>query len=327
MTSNKILAVIPCLNEDKHIDGVVRHLVAHTQLLSIQIVIADGGSADRTIELAKALAAEFSNVVYLHNPKKLQSAAVNLAVETYGADAQWLIRLDAHAGYPDDYCQILIAEAIATQAASVVVGMDTQGTGFWQGAAAAAQNSKLGNGGSAHRKAGASGSFVDHGHHALMQIDAFRAVGGYDDSFSHNEDAELDHRLGKAGYKIWLTSKTDLVYYPRSTPIALYRQYFRFGKGRARTILKHKIIPKLRQMIPAAVAPAALLFLLAPLHWLAAVPLLAWAFLCLAYGALLAVKAKNPRVAMAGPAAMLMHMGWSFGFWVGMTKVLQGRSK
>lgn len=327
MTSNNILAVIPCLNEEKHIDGIVRKLVAHTQLLPIKIVIADGGSTDGTINIVQKLAAEFSNVFYVHNPKRLQSAAVNLAVETYGVEAQWLIRLDAHADYPDDYCQVLIAEALATQAASVVVSMDTQGIGFWQRAAAAAQNSKLGNGGSAHRKAGATGSFVDHGHHALMQIEAFRAVGGYDDSFSHNEDAELDHRLGRAGYKIWLTSKTDLVYYPRSTPFALYRQYFMFGKGRARTILKHKIIPKLRQMIPAAVAPAAVLFLLTPIHWLAAVPLMSWAFLCLVYGGLLAVKAKNAQVAMAGPAAMLMHMGWSFGFWLGMTKILQGRSK
>jgi hypothetical protein len=56
----------------------------------------------------------------------------------------------------------------------------------------------------AHRARG-QGAFVDHGHHALMSIAAFRAVGGYDPDFAHNEDAELDHRLRAAGYDIWLT--------------------------------------------------------------------------------------------------------------------------
>ena len=41
-----------------------------------------------------------------------------------------------------------------------------------------------------------------------MRIAAFRAVGGYDESFSHNEDAELDYRLRQAGYRIWMTDKT-----------------------------------------------------------------------------------------------------------------------
>ena len=33
-----------------------------------------------------------------------------------------------------------------------------------------------------------------------MRIAAFSDVGGYDESFSHNEDAELDHRLNVAGF-------------------------------------------------------------------------------------------------------------------------------
>ena len=64
---------------------------------------------------------------------------------------------------------------------------------------------------------GAKGHWTDHGHHALMRVAAFRAVGGYDESFSHNEDAELDYRLRAAGYRIWMTDKTFMVYYPRAS--------------------------------------------------------------------------------------------------------------
>jgi succinoglycan biosynthesis protein ExoA len=44
--------------------------------------------------------------------------------------------------------------------------------------------------------------FVEHGRHALIRLDAFRAVGGYDATQSHNEDAEFDYRLTGNGGRI-----------------------------------------------------------------------------------------------------------------------------
>lgn len=321
----RILAVIPCLNEEAHLRTLVDSLVANNRDLTLRIVIADGGSTDRTQEIARELAAQHGNVVVLHNPKRLQSAAVNLAVAAEGAGHDCLIRLDAHAAYPAGFCRLLVQEQAQTGAASVVVPMHTVGTAGFQKAVAAAQNSKLGNGGSAHRNVTGQGKWVEHGHHALMTITAFTSVGGYDETFSHNEDAELDLRLAAAGQRIWLTGLTALDYYPRSSPLALFRQYLRFGQGRARTILKHAIKPAPRQLAPAAVLPAFILALLAPVLPLAALPLLAWAGLCLACGAWLAFKAKDPVLLLSGPAAMIMHAGWSAGFWRVMLKKLFAR--
>jgi hypothetical protein len=73
-----------------------------------------------------------------------------------------------------------------------------------------------------------------------MGIAAFRAVGGYDESFSHNEDAELDFRLRQAGFRIWMTDKTVMTYYPRASVLPLFRQYLGYGRGRAKNILKHR---------------------------------------------------------------------------------------
>src|SRR5690606_34917101 len=133
-------------------------------------------------------------------------------VERFGNGAEWLLRLDAHSAYPADYGDLLLAEARRMEADSVVVSMHAEGDGFLQRVIAEAQNSRIGNGGSAHRLAG-QGAWVEHGHHALMRIRAFRAVGGYDESFSHNEDAELDRRLIAAGHRIWLTGRTRLIYF------------------------------------------------------------------------------------------------------------------
>ncbi|MGF0538951.1 glycosyltransferase family 2 protein [Agrobacterium sp. ES01] len=325
MTHIKILIVIPCLNEAAHIEGLLRQLGRGRANLDALIVVADGGSTDGTAQIVTRLTQEIDGLVLLENPKRLQSAAVNLAVDRYGADRDYLIRIDAHGGYPEDYCQMLLREAIDTQADSVAVGMKTVGDGGFQSAAAVAQNSKLGNGGSKHRD-GAGGQWVDHAHHALMRIDAFRTVGGYDETFSHNEDAELDHRLRRAGFRIWLTGATYMIYYPRKTAAALFRQYMGYGRGRARNLLKHRTLPKLRQMIPLAVAPVCVGLLLAVFYWIAALPFLLWAALCLAYGFWLAVWERYPNGVLAAVAAMIMHFAWSTGFWSELLSFRQRRA-
>ncbi len=313
-SENRALIVIPCLNEAKAIAGVLDRILDDPGLVDPVVLVADGGSTDGTREIVADIAARDPRVRLLHNPGRLQSAGINLAARALDESRPWMVRVDAHADYPPNYVSTLIAEARRTGATSVVVSMDTRGDGFFQRATAAAQNSVLGTGGSAHRLAG-EGRWVDHGHHALFRLDAFEAVGGYDETFSHNEDAELDLRLTREGGRIWLTDKVRIGYHPRSTPGALWKQYFSYGKGRARTVLKHVTPLKIRQAVPLAIAPAVASLLAAPLFWAFAVPALVWMAAALGFGLLLGVKKRDPAAAMAGVAAMIMHLGWSAGFW------------
>src|SRR3569623_590794 len=164
----------------------------------------------------------------------------------------------------------------------------------------------------AARRSDKGARWVNHGHHALIRTDAFRAVGGYDESFRFNEDAELDYRLTKSGRRIWLTAQTHMVYYPRATPLSLFRQYLGYGSGRARNVLKHGSVPKLRQVLPLAIAPSVGLSLRAILHWAAALPFLAWSALCLALGAMASTRRGQTSelpiggTPLVGLAAMIM---------------------
>lgn len=309
------MVVIPCLNEAAHIAALIERLSPSADRLDMKIVVVDGGSADGTQEIVQTIAAANPRVALLHNAKKIQSAAVNLAVETSGDQFRCFIRIDAHGDYPGDYCDRLIEDAETTGADSVVVSMATKGFGAFQKATAMAQNSRLGNGGSPHRH-GAKGHWIDHGHHALMRVPAFRSVGGYDESFSHNEDAELDYRLRAAGHRIWMTDKTFMVYYPRASVTALFRQYLGYGRGRARNILKHRAVPKIRQMIPLMVFPIVAGGSLAFLNVAALVPAALWAAACLGYGVWMAVSQRNPYGPLVGFSAMVMHLAWSTGFWL-----------
>ncbi|WP_200834875.1 glycosyltransferase family 2 protein [Phyllobacterium salinisoli] len=313
--AGRCLVIIPCLNETRHIGALLEQFSLDAERHDMKIVVADGGSTDGTVQIVEDIMRRNPRIVLLHNEKRIQSAAINLAVATYGDGYDYFIRIDAHGEYPDDYCERLIEEAEAKGADSVVVAMATQGFSTFQKATASAQNSKLGNGGAKHRH-GAKGHWTDHGHHALMRIAAFRQFGGYDETFTHNEDAELDYRLAKAGFRIWMTDRTLMIYYPRSTASQLFRQYVGYGRGRAKNLLKHRIVPKLRQTLPLMVLPVVAGTFLAVLHWSAAVPAFLWVAICLGYGVWMAVGERNPYGPLAAISAMIMHLAWSTGFWL-----------
>ncbi len=308
------LIVIPCLNEARHIGGLVDQFLKVAHRLSGRVVVVDGGSTDGTRALVETRANDTDRVVLLDNPARIQSAGINLAVDRFGAKAGHLIRIDAHCAYPDDYCDHLLAEAERTGAASVVVSMVATGEGRLQSAIAAAQNSNVGNGGSQHRHA-SDGAYVEHGHHALMRITAFKEVGGYDGLFTHNEDAELDHRLRAAGHKIWLTGGTQATYFPRQSLVALARQYFNHGSGRARMLAKHRRAPNLRQVKVIMVWPMAVAASLAPVSAVFTLPAYLWLAYCIVSAIRLSVERRDVRVLYAAPASMVMHLAWSCGFW------------
>lgn len=306
-----VLVVIPCLNEVANISRVANQFISDKAVE--KIVIADGGSTDGTLEILTDLKEKSSKVDILHNPKKIQSAGVNAAVKALDKTYNWLLRVDAHCAYPDEYATTLLEAALEHKADAVVVPMRTIGKSGFQIAAATAQNSVIGTGGSAHRSS-SSGQWVDHGHHALMKLDLFEAIGGYCENMPCNEDAELDHRLTQAGGKIWLEPRATIDYFPRKSPKRLWIQYFKYGIGRACNVQRHKMQPRPRQLVPLLVPIAAILALFTPIHWIFSFPFLAWLGLCLGCGILIGLKKKRSMAMFSGVAAAIMHFAWASGF-------------
>lgn len=309
-----VVVVIPTLNEGRHIETCVRSLMTgDARLKQIEMIVADGGSRDWTRAVVEMLQEEFPNLRLLHNPKRLQSAAVNAGASAAGIGRRILVRCDAHAIYPPNYV-MQAADSLARRGvASVVVPMDADGVTCFQKANAWIVDTPLGSGGSAHRGGRTSG-FVDHGHHAAFDLKTFLHVGGYDETFSHNEDAEFDTRLRQAGGRIFMDADIRLTYLPRASIGALARQYYNYGRGRARTLLKHGEKPKLRQLIPPvtligciagfALAPGTQWALLAPGSYVAA--LIGASFL-------VAVHRLSLCGLLAGLVSGVMHMSWSAG--------------
>ena len=309
-----VLIVIPSLNEEAHIENVIASLQADRGCGEALIVVSDGGSSDRTVAIVERIARIDPRVHVLTTVKRLSiGASVNRAVECFGHGQTWLVRLDAHAEYPKDYASRLVAKAIKTGASSVVTPMITRGRTCFQRAAAAAQNSFLGTGGSPHRLLN-RGGWVEHGHHALIDLQRFCELTGYSET-QFNEDAEFDQRLLKTGGKIWLADDLVITYFPRSNTISLFRQYRSHGLGRARTFFLHGGRKHVRHFILPSILPMITLVFLAPLYWPLAVPASAWLFTCLLYGFALGIRQRDVCAAASGYAAIVMQLAWSFGHW------------
>jgi succinoglycan biosynthesis protein ExoA len=321
-TGSRVLVVIPTFNEASGIEEVVRSLnQALPPEAIVSFVVVDGGSSDGTVEIVRRLAATRAWLRLLHNPARIQSAGVNLAARSLGQAADVLIRCDAHASYPPGFVGRLLETLQRTEADAVVVAMDSMaGRNCLQRAVGWVSDTPLGSGGSAHR-AGRRSGFVDHGHHAAFRMASFLACGGYDESFTHNEDAELDCRQRLRGGRIYLDAEIRIGYYPRARLAALEQQYFRYGQGRSRTARRHPRSIRGRQLaVPLHFAASLGALALAPV-WPA---LLAWPLLyvlALAGASLQAAwQHRSACGLLSGPAAGVMHLSWAAGFLAGLIR-------
>lgn len=315
VTGADVLIVIPSFNEAANIENVIESLQTDEGCREALIAVSDGGSSDETVAIVERIGRRDPRVRVLTTVDRLNiSASLNRAVDVFGSGRRWLVRLDAHAEYPKNYASRLVAKAVETGATSVVIPMFTRGNTCFQRSAAAAQNSILGTGGAAHRLLN-RGGWVEHGHHALFSLEQFRQLGGYDVTMTINEDAEFDRRLIKAGGRIWLADDLAIAYFPRKNTFSLFRQYFGYGRGRARTFARQGGRTHLRHFILPSILPIVLLSLFAPLHGVLAIPALGWLGTCIAYGCVLGVKNRDICAAGAGYCAIVMQFAWSLGHW------------
>ncbi|MCZ4408927.1 TIGR04283 family arsenosugar biosynthesis glycosyltransferase [Cryomorphaceae bacterium 1068] len=72
-TVPEISIIIPTLNEEEHIGRLIRHLTDNER--SVEIIVADGNSTDRTVEIATKLGAQTVAVHEPSRPKQLNAGA------------------------------------------------------------------------------------------------------------------------------------------------------------------------------------------------------------------------------------------------------------
>jgi succinoglycan biosynthesis protein ExoA len=315
-----VTIAIPCFNEERYIEACLDDVFAQDYPAeSIEVLVGDGMSTDRTrTVLAEIAARRAGRLRVIDNPRKLQAVAMNAMIEA--ARGEIIIRMDVHARYAPDYVSQCVRVLAETGAANVGGAQRARPETWFQRALCAALDSPVAVGGARYRSADAEG-FVDTVFLGAFKKRVVEEVGGYDPHAITNEDAELNQRILASGGKIYLSKKIVVHYSPRDSFRSLSRQYYKYGQGRARTLLKHRRFPTPRPAIPflMVVGGAALLL---KRSWR---PLAPFAFG--AYGALAVLEALRvsrrhgwtlaPAVAAIFP---VLHLSHGIGFGVGLVK-------
>jgi succinoglycan biosynthesis protein ExoA len=243
-----VSVTVPCRDEEAHIEGCIRAIQAQAWPSgSLEILVADGMSVDATREILARLAAEDPRIQIFDNPALIQASGLNECIRR--ARGEVIVRMDVHADYAPDFVQQCVAVLDRTGADNVGGAARPIAKTFFQRCVSAALRSPLGIGGSRFRKSDGEG-FVETVWPGAFRRGVFERVGLFDPKAITNEDAELNQRILNAGGRIYMSRDIVAHYYPRATMRTLARQYFKYGQGRARTLLKHGRLPSLRPALP-----------------------------------------------------------------------------
>jgi cellulose synthase/poly-beta-1,6-N-acetylglucosamine synthase-like glycosyltransferase len=239
---------IPCLNEEDFIEHTVGCALAQRYPADkLEVLVADGGSSDATRTILARLSREDPRVKMVDNPGRIQAKGMNEIIRQARGDV--LVRFDAHAEYDHDYVRTCVEVLERTGADNVGGAQRAKAKTRFQRALCAALRSPLGVGGAKYRSADSEG-FVDTVFLGAFRRRVFEQVGMFDPGAVTNEDADLNQRIAAAGGKVYLSRDIIAYYYPRDSLPKLSKQYFKYGVGRARTLLKHGRFPNPRPLVP-----------------------------------------------------------------------------
>ncbi|MFM6070537.1 MAG: glycosyltransferase family 2 protein, partial [Dolichospermum sp.] len=120
----------------------------------------------------------------------------------------------------------------------------------FQAGVALSSKSILGSGGAKYRDPDYDG-YADTVYLGCFWKKALQEVSGYSTEATSNEDAELNQKLlQKNKNAIYISSEIRVWYYPRKTFKSLYIQYFKYGRGRYLTSIKHSVKSQIRGIVP-----------------------------------------------------------------------------
>jgi succinoglycan biosynthesis protein ExoA len=245
--------IVPVRNEELSIARTLEQLLEQSREgLEVEILVVDGRSTDRTRDIVRSFAARHAEIRMLDNPKHLSSAARNIAIRE--SQSEYVVIIDGHCELPTRTYFVDLVRAFAESGADCLgrpQPLDVSRSTTLQRAIAAARSSPLGHHPdsfiyTAEEVDCPAGSVA-----VAYKREVFEKIGLFDERFDACEDYELNHRVDQAGLRCRLIPKLTVKYEPRKTLGGLYRQLYRYGRGRVQLARKHPETIALRTLAPA----------------------------------------------------------------------------
>jgi cellulose synthase/poly-beta-1,6-N-acetylglucosamine synthase-like glycosyltransferase len=313
--------VIPMLNELEAIQGCIQSILDQTYpLKEIEILVVDGYSQDGSKEIVEDLCAKLPNIRLLDNPAKKTPVALNIGIRH--ARGEYVIILGAHTKIHRDFVRLNMKYIEDLNVKCVGGTQINIGETFIQKAIGVTMGSFMGMPSAPYRYRKRNG-YVDTVVYAAYKKELFDEVGYFDEKWRIAEDAELNWRIRKAGYKIFFTPEIITYYYPRKTISGLFKQFFNYGILRINVIKKHLDAFKLIHIIPPLFVLVSGVLLLGgffvPAFFTALLWLWAVYIVYLIIASLRCLEKKNKRLLLVLPIIFAtLHLSWGLGFLVGI---------
>ncbi|MCP4122006.1 MAG: glycosyltransferase family 2 protein, partial [Bacteroidetes bacterium] len=257
----------------------------------------------------------------LDNPQKIVPTGINIALRQAKGDI--IIRVDGHTIIAPDYVRQCVNAIQGTGADNVGGKMNAVTNIPFGKAVALATSTPFGIGGGRFHYSNEE-EWVDTVYMGAWPRTVFDAIGLFDEELVRNQDDEFNYRLRSAGGKILLSPKIKSEYTVRSSPKALWRQYYQYGFWKIRVLQKHHRQMSIRQFIPPAFVLALLLslfFALLPATRILS-PLIPLLYLIANLGASVITASKRDLqyLPLLPVTFAILHLSYGYGFLVGLFK-------
>ena len=315
--------VIPMLNEVRNIARCLDSILAQTYPQNrLEIVVVDGISDDGSQALVNSYSLNHRNIRLLNNPLKITPRSLNIGIQEARGDV--VIILGAHTTIKSDFIELNVGYMrdrgeVCTGGTQINVGEN-----YWQQAVGLAMGSRFGIPTAPYRFEKGE-RYVDTVVYAAYRKELLAEIGLFDDELLISEDAELNWRIRKKGFKIFFSPKIVSYYYPRSTLPTLFKQFFSYGMMRVNVIKKHRDAFKLLHILPSLAILGGLAclfagFFVTSFWWALLAGSTSYALL-VSVGALQNARQSGWRFLPALPfCLMTMHIGFAVGFIFGVFK-------
>lgn len=248
MDFDNVSVIVPVLNEERYIKECLDSLLNQDYPKeNLEIILVDGNSSDKTAEIIKKYTGKYNFIKLINNPQKTVQYAMNLGIKN--SAGKYIVRMDAHAFYSNDYISKCIEYLKKTKAANVGGTTVVRGKTPTQKVIAAAYHSPFALGGSKHYDENYEG-YTDTVAWGSFERDYLIKIGMYDERLPRSEDDDLNFRISERGDKIFVTPKIKSVYYPRDSFYGLFNQYFEYGKWKVAVVKKHHKPSRIAHLIP-----------------------------------------------------------------------------
>jgi glycosyltransferase involved in cell wall biosynthesis len=243
--------LIPCYNEEDYIAGCLDSILKNDYPDdSMEIFVIDGMSEDETQTLVRGYEEKYPFVKLLLNEHQIVPYALNKGLKE--AKGDYIIRMDAHSEYPENYISTLISYQKKLNADNIGASWDITpaDNSLIARANAWSTASPFGVGNALYRLQSNEVKQVDTVPFGCYKRDVFDRIGNFDHDLKRNQDDEFNARLIQNGGKIYLLPFLQIKYTARRTLGKLMKMFYQYALYKPLVNKKLKHPATIRQFAP-----------------------------------------------------------------------------